>query len=152
MRVCPGNGEYQPRGEHDCWRGALLGDKASCITSSASHMASKEHKQRSFRLFLNLLFLLLNTTKAQTKLRKPQYLRTASTAEQPSIGPAQSSRVHIEVRSCRPQSATTQASKHKQVKCCRESNHVHECFMLFSFLTFVLRKAITICTSVQFIF
>ena len=44
------------RGEHDCWVGALLGDNASCIISSASYMASKEHKQTTKLLFLNLLF------------------------------------------------------------------------------------------------
>ena len=40
-------------------------------------------------------------------------LRTASTREQPSIGPAQSSRVHTVVRACGPE-ATTQASRHER--------------------------------------
>ena len=59
-----------------------------------------------------------HTTKAQTKLRQPQqYLHTASTAEQPAIGPAQSSKVHTAVRSCRPECDRAQASsQEEQVK------------------------------------
>ena len=43
----------------------------------------------------------------ESSSENPQFycinLRTASTREQPSIGPAQSSRVHTVVRSCRPE-------------------------------------------------
>ena len=65
-------------------------------------------------------FLLLNTTKAQTKLRKSQqYLRTASTAEQPSIGPAQSSEVHkVGTFVSTSMRQRKQAGMKEQVRCC----------------------------------
>ena len=90
----------------------LFLERASSIISSDCHMASEEHKQRSV-CFQTCFFSSAHATKAQTKLRKPQHLRTARTREQPSIGPAQSSRVHTSiipvVRSCRP--ACDNASK-----------------------------------------
>ena len=50
-----GTGEYQPRGEYDCWGGALLGDNASfIIISSASN--GLQGTQTTKLLFLNLLF------------------------------------------------------------------------------------------------
>ena len=52
-------------------------------------------------------FFLLNTKK-----RKPSwYLCTASTAEQPSTGPAQSSKVHTVVLSCGPVCKQARKSK-----------------------------------------
>ena len=60
-------------------------------------------------------------------------LRTASTREQPSIGPAQSSRVHTVVHSCRPEcdNASELALKSKP-SVCRQP--VCEYFVLFFFL------------------
>ena len=55
-----------------------------------------------------------HSTKAQTKLRQPQYLRTTSYAEQPAIGPAQSIKVQTIVRSCR--SEGDNASKRTRAK------------------------------------
>ena len=51
-----------------------------------------------------------HVTKAQTKLRQPQYLRTSSKAEQPAIGPAQSSEIMQQYFRV-DQSATTQAGR-----------------------------------------
>ena len=104
-----GTGEYQPRREHDCW-GGVLRDKASC--GSSAMLAIWPPRTQTAKLFF--AFLLLNTTKAQTKLRKPQqYLLAASTAEQPSNGSAHSSKVHT-VHFHVAQSATTQAPSNKK--------------------------------------
>ena len=75
------------------WRGTV---KGSCIIRSASHtrMAFKEHKQLLSSCFWICFSSSVPTTKAQTKFRKPQYLRTAIAAEPPSTGHAQSSKAH----------------------------------------------------------
>ena len=49
--------------------------KASCIISSASHMASEEHKRPSL-CFWTCLSSSAHTTKAQTNHRKPPHLFT----------------------------------------------------------------------------
>lgn len=54
------------------------------------------------------------TKTAQIKLRQPQYLRTASTAEQSAISLAQSIKVRTEVRACRPED--DDASEHTRAK------------------------------------
>ena len=73
-----------------------------------------------------------HSTKAQTNRQKPpQYLRTASTAEQPSIGPEQSSKVHTAVRSCRPE--RKQADKKEQKSSVAESHHVRVLVLYVSF-------------------
>ena len=110
-----------------------------------------------FSLFLSFFVLFLNLLLVRT----PRRHKTSSDSHSIYVPQAQQNSLQSALHRAAEyiqkyvrvdHSATTQASKHKQVKCCRESNHVHECFVLFSFLTFVLRKAITICTSVQFIF
>ena len=65
LRPSHGTGEYQPRGEHDCWGGALLGDKASCIISSATIWPPRNTNNEGF--VFEPAFLLLNTKK-----HKPQ--------------------------------------------------------------------------------
>ena len=53
-----------------------------------------------------------------------KYLRTADIAEQPAIGPAQSSKVHTAVRSCRSDSKVRQR-KHKQTKASVTEREIH---------------------------
>ena len=120
----------------------------SCI-SSASHSlrgtqnnhevlflsASEERRQPRSSVFEPASSA--HTMEAQTNHRKPQqYLRTASTAKQPSIGPEQSSKVHTAVRSCRPEwdNASKQAWKSK--------SRVAECHArVFTFLFFLFIRA-----------
>ena len=92
----------------------------------------------SFFCFFCCLFLFYvfepassaHTTKAQTKLRQPQYLRAASTAEQLAIGPAQNSKVHtaVVVRSCRPERYNTRKQTRPSVV---ESHHVRTSILRF---------------------
>ena len=94
-----------------------LGPSQPVIADEKSSCWGKEPSGSSLLSLLSFLtcFSSAHTTQAQTKLRKPQCLRTASTREQPSIGPAQRSRVHTVVRSCRPEcdNASKQAWKSK---------------------------------------
>ena len=94
--------------------GEVLFLETKLAASSALLVIWPPRNQTKKLSFFEPAFLLLNTTKAQTKLRKPQYLRTASTAEQPSIDPAQSSKVHTQYIQCVDQSATMQASRHEK--------------------------------------
>ena len=127
-----GTGEYQPRGEHYCWVGALLGDKASCIITAllAILWPPRNQTTKHYKFVFEPAFRL-NTTKAQTKFRKPQYLRTASTGEQPSIGPAQQgSKVHtgntfVSTRVRQPK----QAGMKEQVRCCWEPCAMYEYYL-----------------------
>ena len=65
----------------------------------------KEPSRSSFIfLFFLTSFSSAHTTQAQTKLRKSQCLQQAQENNSLQIGPAQSSRVHTVVRSCRPKS------------------------------------------------
>ena len=80
--------------------GEVLFLETKLAASSALLVIWPPRNQTKKLSFFEPAFLLLNTTKAQTKLRKPQYLRTASTAEQPSIDPAQSSKVHTQYIQC----------------------------------------------------
>ena len=57
-----------------------------------------------------------------------QYLRTGSTAEQPAIGPPQSSIVHTAVRSCLPDSRVRQRKPASTTKCLAESNNTIDIF------------------------
>ena len=57
-------------------------------------------------------FSSANTTKADTSSESHSiYVRTATTAEQPSIGPAQRSKVHSVVRSCRKSESSVAESR-----------------------------------------
>ena len=91
-----GTGEYQPRGEHDCWGGVLLGEKKLAVSTAllATWPPRNTNKKRFF--VFEPAFLL--RTPRRHKPRKPQYLRTVSTAQHPSIGPAQSSKVHTSIQ------------------------------------------------------
>ena len=113
-----GTGEYQPRGEHDCSGGTLLGETiiVGCVSPALLRPPRNTNNHEDFR-FWTCFSSSAHTTKAQTKLRKPQYLRTARTADQPSIGPAQSSKARTS--SSRPRQRK-QAGTEEQVKCCPE--------------------------------
>ena len=61
-----GTGEYQPRGEHDCWGSALLGETLPkllrAVSSALLAMASEEHEQnREVFVFEPAFFLILRT-------------------------------------------------------------------------------------------
>ena len=84
--------------------------------------------------FLCLLVLSTPEVKARTKPRQPQYLRTARTAEQPAIGPAQSSKVHAVVISCRPDSRVRQRNPADKTKYCRGPPSTHTYFVCPYFL------------------
>ena len=87
---------------------------------------------------MNLLFLLRTPRKAQTKHRKPHCLvRTPSTAEQPSIGPAQGIRVHTAVLRRVDQSLTTQ-SKHSEQACTGIYERVRILFIFFPSSLFLI--------------
>ena len=112
----------------------VLGDKTSCIISSASHnnMASKEHKQTtklaSKLLFLNLLFFWTPRRHKPSSERHSIYVPPVHTAEQHSIGPAQSSKVHTVVTfmSTRVRRRTQAGMKRAQVRCCWEPCAMYE--------------------------
>ena len=83
--------------------------------------------------------------KAQTKLRFPQqYLHsiydTASTAEQPATGPAQSSEVYtgLAVCSCRPHSRVRQRKPADKKKCFDENPYVRSIIFLCQFSPLVV--------------
>ena len=89
LRPSHGTGEHQPRGEHDCWGGTLLGEAMSKLAVSSALLAiwpPRNTKQPPSFHSSNLLFSSAHTTKAQTKLRKPTistYRKHSRTANRP---------------------------------------------------------------------
>ena len=120
-------GKYQTRGEHYCWGGALLGETLSKLAVSSALLAIwPPRNTNNHEVFVfEPAFLLLRTQRRHKPTAESHSIQLviASTAEQPSIGPAQRSKVHTAVRSCQPEcdTASKQVGMKEQVKCCQES-------------------------------
>ena len=87
----------------------LFLERASCIINSELTTT------KFFVLFLYLLFFWAHTNQALKATAAVSTVRTASTAEQPSIGPAQSSKIHTPEYNCRSTFVSTRVRQRKRV-------------------------------------
>ena len=131
-----GTGEYQPRGEHDCSGGTLLGETiiVGCVSPALLRPPRNTNNHEDFR-FWTCFSSSAHTTKAQTKLRKPQltvvstYRKNSRAAFNRPCTEKQSTTVYVRV----DQSETTQASTHERAsQVLPRASHVRVFYVFFS--------------------
>ena len=136
-----GTGEFQPRGEHDCWRSTLLGETAAKAVSSAllGIIWPPRNTNNHEVLFLNLLFFFCahheGTNQAPKTTAVSTYRKHSRTASNRPCTEQQSTFSSMFVSTRVRQGK--QAGMKEHVKCCREPC-TSEYFMFFSSLLFLL--------------